>query len=159
MQALHKASGGQRVARRLVTGLSLVLLTGGCSPSPASSPPICGEAARTPLLKVNLDPWTPSAAFTLAAGSVAWIQVTKLPFSAGGLFGTIAGVAEVHSIPSGATPNVVTKANGDKESQDPAIVVQKALTWQKLTLAPGAWQLYSESNPGIEVVSCVGVRS
>jgi len=55
---------------------------------------------------------------------------------------------------SGAAPNLVTNSNGNQESRDPAIIVQKALTWQKLDLAPGDWRLYSMSDPGIEVVSC-----
>lgn len=157
MLALHQARGSQRLVLLLVTSLAVLLLTG-CGPS-APTPAICAEATRTPLLKANLDPWTPSAPFTLPAGSVAWLQVTRLPASAEGLFGTVAGVAELHSIPSGATPSVVTQAKGDKQSQDPSIVVQKALTWRKLPLSPGAWQLYSASDPGIEVVSCVTVSS
>jgi hypothetical protein len=111
------------------------------------------------MLKANLDPWVPSATFDLPAGSVAWIQVTKLPAASEGLFGTVAGIAELHWVPSGVAPNVVTASNGGKESKDPFIEVQKGPPWQKMALAAGAWQLYSASDPGIDVISCPGAGS
>jgi hypothetical protein len=141
----------------LVIGCGVVSIAGCASPSQGSTPRICDQAARTELLKARLDPWIPSASFTIAPASTAWLQVTTLPTSSEGLFGSIAGVAEVHSIPSGVSPLVVTNSSGDKESRDPATVVQKALTWQELKLTAGAWQLYSASNPGIEVVGCTKV--
>ncbi len=159
MQALHRAGSARLRVLLLAISLGLLLLTGCGSSASNSSPAICGEAARTPLLKANLDPWTLSAPFTVPAGSVAWIQVTKLPLSDEGLFGTINGIAELRWIRSGATPNIVTQANGYKDSSDPLFEVKKGLAWQELPLAPGAWQLYSFSDPGIEVVSCVAVKS
>ena len=80
--------------------------------------------------------------------------MTRDPESSEGLFGTVAGIAELQSIPSAATPNISTQPNGDKEPHDPSITIDKALTWQGLDLRAGAWQLYSFSNPGIEVVGC-----
>lgn len=159
MQALHKTGRTQRLVLSLVMSLGLLSIASCGSPTQNLTPKICEQAARTELLHANLDPWTPSAPFTVPAASTAWLQVTKLPFSSEGLFGSIAGVAEVHSMPSGATPTVVTDSNGNQESRDPAIIVQKGLTWQELTLGAGAWQLYSASNPGIEVVSCARVES
>jgi hypothetical protein len=148
MQSLGKT-------RFLATTLTLLALAG-CTSTQHAASTICTVDKRTPLLNMTLVEWTPSPPFTVGSGSAAWIQVTKDPTSSGGLFGTMGAIAEVHSIPSGTAPNVVTGSNGDRQSQDPAIVIQKALTWQKLSLADGDWQLYSASNPGIEVVSCPG---
>jgi hypothetical protein len=145
------------VVLSLVLSLGL-LSTASCGSSPQSSK-ICEPPARTVLLNEKLDPWNPSTPFTLAPASTAWLEVTILPFSSEGLFGTIAGVAEVHSIRGGSSPAVGTGPNGIKESKDPAIIVQTALTWQELSLGAGAWQIYSESNPGIEIVSCPRVGS
>lgn len=139
----------------LATTLSLLVLAG-CTATQHAASTVCSVDKRAPLLKTTLVEWTPSPSFTVGSGLVAWIQVTKEATSSGGLFGTMGGIAELHSIPNGAAPNVVTSSNGDRESQDPAIVIQKALTWQKLSLSHGDWQLYSASNPGIEVVSCPG---
>ncbi len=152
MQAFHQTGRRQRLVLSLVVFL---LLTASCgSPAQSSSSKICEPAARTVLLNERLDPWTPSTPFTVAPASTVWLEVTILPFSSEGLFGTIAGVAEVHSIPAGSSPTVGTGPDGIKESKDPAIIVQKALTWQELSLGTGAWQIYSESNPGMEIVSC-----
>lgn len=63
-------------------------------------------------------------------------------------------IAELHSLRNGTAPRIEASANGDQTSKDPAIVIQKPLTWQRLPFGAGTWQLYSESNPGIEVVSC-----
>jgi len=60
----------------------------------------------------------------------------------------------VYPIPSGSSPNVGTGPGGIKDSKDPAINVEKALIWQALSLRAGAWQIYSEFDPGIEIVSC-----
>ncbi len=98
----------------------------------------------------------PVDAFTLAPASTAWLEVTILPGSSEGLFGDLGGIAEVHSIPSGSSPTVGTGPDGIKDSRDPAIIVQKALVWQELNLKSGAWQIYSLSDPGIEIVSCPG---
>ena len=129
-------------------------LLAGCSVTFNSSPELCSPDRRTELLNVTLEAWTPSSPFTICAGSDAWIQVTKDPASAEGLFGTLNGIAELYSIPSGATPNITTEPNGYRDPHDPSITIDKALTWQELKLKAGAWQLYSFSNPGIEVVSC-----
>jgi len=139
----------------LATTLSLIALAG-CTTTQNAGSTVCSVDKRTPLLKITLVEWTPSQPFTVRSGSVAWIQVTRDPTSSEGLFGTVGGIAELHSIPSGTAPSVVTSSNGDTQSQDPAIVIQKPLTWQKLSLEHGGWQLYSLSNPGIEVVSCPG---
>jgi hypothetical protein len=154
MPACRKIGDSRRLVVLLATGVGLIAFAG-CGPStPSSTAQVCNEAARTELLKANLEPWILSAPFTLPAGSEAWIQVTKLPAASEGLFGTVAGIAELHWIPNGAAPTVVTASNGGKESKDPFIEVQKAPPWQKMALAAGAWQLYSVSDPGIEVVSC-----
>ena len=129
--------------------ISILATSCGFGPQ-ATAPKICDQAARTELLNTRLEPWVSSAPFTVLRVSEVWLQVTTLPSSSDGLFGSIAGVAELHSIPEGTSPSV----NGNHESMDPAIIVQKALTWQELSLGPGAWQLYSLSDPGIEVVSC-----
>src|SRR5689334_19093378 len=92
-----------------------VLCLAGCSVTFDSAPTICSPDQRTELLNATLEPWTPSAPFTIGGGAVAWIQVTRDPESAEGLFGTLGGIAEVWSMPSGATPNITTKPNGDKE--------------------------------------------
>jgi hypothetical protein len=132
----------------------LLSLASCASPPQSHTPKICEDTARTELLSAKLDPWVPSAPFTLAPASTAWLQVTRLPVSSEGLLAGFAGVAELHSMPSGSTPTVGTGPDGIQESKDPAIIVQKGLTWQPLSLGAGIWQLYSESNPGIEVVSC-----
>ncbi len=125
----------------------------GCGLSGSCAPTICDQSQRTKLLNANLGPWTPSAPFTLKTGTTGWIQVTKLPQADEG-FGGMAGAAEVYSLHKGATPNITTTSNGDKEPHDPSITIQKGLTWQQLPLGAGDGQLYSFSNPGIEVVSC-----
>ncbi|HZK72810.1 MAG TPA: hypothetical protein VFD88_02250 [Clostridia bacterium] len=131
------------------------LLMSSCGPTPqATSPKICDQAARAELLKSRLEPWVPSAPFTVAPASAAWLQVTVVPEAADGLFGSIAGIAELHSIPNDASPTTGPGVDGNPESKDPAIIVKKSLTWQELDLAQGAWQLYSVSDPGIEVVGC-----
>jgi hypothetical protein len=137
----------------MAAGLVFLLCLAGCSVSFDAST-VCSPDQRTELLNATLEPWTPSAPFTIRGGAVAWIQVTRAPESDEGLFGTVAGIAELWSVRSGATPNITTQPNGDKEPHDPRITVDKGLTWQELDLQPGAWQLYSFSNPGIAVVSC-----
>jgi hypothetical protein len=144
----------QRIVLWLVMSLG-ALSTAGCSLLPQSSVArICEPAARTVLLNEQLDSWNPSTPFTLAATSTAWLEVTILPGSSEGLLGTIAGVATVHPIPSGSSPTAGVGPDGIKDSRDPVINVQKALTWQALSLRAGAWQIYSEFDPGIEIVSC-----
>jgi hypothetical protein len=108
------------------------------------------------LLNEKLNSWTPSTPFTLAPASTAWIEVTILPAAYEGLFGHLVEVADVHSIPSGSSPSVGTGPDGIQESRDPLIKVQKASVWQELPLGAGAWQIYSLSDPGIEIVSCPG---
>jgi hypothetical protein len=154
MPPLYQRLWRQRAVLWLVMSLG-ALSTAGCSLLPQTSVPrICEPAARTVLLNEQLDSWNPSTPFTLARASTAWLEVTILPFSAEGLFGGIGGIAEVHSIPSGSSPTVGTGPDGIKDSRDPAIIIQKALIWQQLSLKAGAWQIYSESNPGIEIISC-----
>lgn len=139
----------ERLGSALVMiGISFLLL--GCGLLPQAAPKVCDPAARTELLKARLEPWVTSAPFTVQRSSAAWLQVTTLPAASEGLFGSIAGIAELHSIPAGASPVY----DADHLPTDPAINVMKALTWQELSLGPGAWQLYSMSDPGIEVVSC-----
>lgn len=130
-----------------------LLLAGFVAPS-CGTPLICEADQRTELLNVVLVELKPSPAFTLKDGYTGWIQVTRLPMSAEGPFGTIGAVAEVHSVRSGVAPNLKTDANGGVESHDPAINIDKSFTWQLLPMGSGAWQLYSLENPGIEVVSC-----
>ena len=134
-----------------IVGASLLV---SCGPSQNATQSVCNQRQRTELLNVTLDPWAPSMPFGVDQDKVAWIQVTHPPSSSETLFGSLGGIAEVHSLKSGAAPRVETSANGDKTSKDPAIIIQKPLTWQLLQLGPGIWQLYSLSNPGIEVVSC-----
>jgi hypothetical protein len=148
------ASRGKRGVLSLVA-ICAFLLMSSCGLIPqAASPKICAEAARTELLKSRLQSWVPSVPFTVGQGSAAWLQVTLEPEAASGPFGSIAGIADLHPIPSGSSPTTGPGVDGSPESKDPTIVVKKSLTWQKLDLAPGAWQLYSEWDPGIEVVGC-----
>jgi hypothetical protein len=154
MRPFHHNGRRQRLVPSLVVGLGLLSAASCGSPSQSTTSTICEPAARTVLLNEKLDPWNPSTPFTLVPASTAWIEVTILPFSYDGLFGDVGGVAEVHSIPSGSSPTVGTGPNGIKDPKDPAIIVQKGLVWQELNLKSGAWQIYSVSNPGIEIVSC-----
>jgi len=154
MGPLHQTRAGERVVLWLVMSLG-ALSTAGCSVLPQSAvATICEPAARTELLNEQLNSWKPSTPFTLAPASTAWLEVTILPGSAEGLFGTIAGVADVHSIPNGSSPTIGTGPDGIQDSRDPTTVIQKAGIWQQLSLKAGAWQIYSESDPGIEIVSC-----
>lgn len=130
-----------------------LLLVGLVAPS-CGTPLICDPDQRTELIKADLVEWQPSPAFKLKEGSTGWIQVTRLPESAEGLFGTINGVAVVYSVHSGVAPKLTTDANGNVQPHDPSIIIDKGLTWQRLALGSGDWQLYAYSNPGIEVVSC-----
>ena len=98
---------------------------------------------------MTLAPYTPSTAFTIQSGKVGWIQVNHRP-TLNTLYPLPTDVAEVHSIRKGVPPNV--DSNGT--SRDPEIRIKNPLTWQQMTLGKGDWQLYSEENPGIEVVSC-----
>lgn len=124
----------------------------GCSPSQTAT--VCKQAQRTELLNTKLEAWTPTTPFTLESGNTAWIQVTHRPFLSTTLFGSLGAIAELHSLKNGAAPQIETDPNGDETSKDPAIIIQKPLTWQRLPFGAGSWQLYSESDPGIEVVSC-----
>jgi hypothetical protein len=152
MEARLSRPGFGGVLTVWIFGVALV----GCGPFGPSAPTICDQGERTELLKAMLVPWTPSAQFTLKSGATGWIQVTTLPESDEGLFGNVAGAAEVYSVHGGVPPNVTTAPNGDREPHDPSITIGKALTWQELPMGPGGWQLYSFSNPGIEVISCPG---
>ena len=134
--------------------MTSAIALGSCGPIDAEAPAICDKSARTELLNVTLDPWVPSTPFALKSGMAGWIQLTKLPQADEGLFGGAAGGGEVYSLHSGAVPNITTKPNGDREPHDPSITIDKALTWQRLPMGTGDWQLYSFSNPGIEVVGC-----
>ena len=144
--------------KRLVSSLVVIcafLPISSCDLTPqAASPKICDQAVRTELLKSRLEPWVPSAPFTVAQASAAWLQVTRVPEAADGLFGSIAGIAELHPIPNGTSPTTGPGVDGNPMSKDPAIIVKKSGTWQALDLAAGDWQLYSEFDPGIEVVGC-----
>ena len=100
-----------------------------------------------------LDPWTPSAPFAVEAGKTAWIQVTHRPTTQT-LFALTTDIADVHEIREGAKPKIDTNPNGDATSRDPVTNIHKPLAWQQLPLGKGSWRLYSEENPGIEVVSC-----
>ena len=111
------------------------LVASGAFRSPA--PTICDAGSRTELLNARLDPWKPSPPFTLQSGATGWIQLTVLPASYEGLFGHIAGAAEVYSVHSGVQPNITTAANGDQEPHDPSITLDKAQTWQLLPMGPG----------------------
>lgn len=137
-----------------ITASALLSVLAGCGPFGSAAPTICDQGVRTELLNSHLDSLMPSQPFTLKSGSTGWIQVTVLPSSYEGLFGDVGGVAEVHPVHSGVPPNLAPTANGGQESRDPSIVIDKAGTWQQLPMGPGDWQLYSFSNPGIEVVSC-----
>jgi hypothetical protein len=106
------------------------------------------------LLNEQLDPWIPSTSFTLAPASTAWLEVTIRPQSAEGLLAGFGALAEVYSMQSGSGPSLVRGPNGILDSRDPAIIIQNALVWQQLSLKAGAWQIYSVSNPGIEIVTC-----
>ena len=128
-------------------------MTAACGPFPST---VCGKEQRTELLNVVLEPWTPSPPFILGTGKIVWIQLTRRPFVSDPLFGSTGAIAEVHPIADGTRPKVTTDPNGEPMAQDPSILIHKELTWQKLSMGSGSWQLYSESNPGIEVVSCPG---
>lgn len=150
-----RPSRSQDIVFAVVATLLCELALDSCGPiGNSTAPAICDASARTELLNVTLDPWTPSTPFTLKPGTTGWLQLTKLPQADEGLFGGTAGAGEVYSLRSGAEPNITTKPNGDKEPHDPSITIDKALTWQQMPLGPGDWELYSFSNPGIEVVSC-----
>ena len=145
-------------ARMAVAVLGILLpagcVDGGDEPSVSGSEPPCGPAEQVALLAADLVELEPSATIEVPPGTAAWIRVTKRPTAAGGLFGEVGGVAELHSIPADAVPALVTDAAGNRRSADPSIVVRRALIWERADLEPGAWRLYSLSNPGIEVVAC-----
>ncbi len=133
----------------------LVAASLACStPRSASTPKVCAADARTTQLDVTLDPWILSKAFTVVPKTTTWVTVTTLPVEYDGLFGHINGVADLHSIPAGTSPTVGTGPDGNQESRDPDLVLQRD-SWQMLSLNPGSWQAYTlEHHLGIKLVSC-----
>ncbi len=90
----------------------------------------------------------------MAAKTTDWVTVTRPPAEYDGLFGHINGVADLHIIPAGTVPAIVTQPNGYQDSKDPFVVLQQG-SWQMLSIKPGSWQVYSAQHDlGITVVSC-----
>jgi len=135
--------------------VGVVLAATACHGQNAVQPKVCDVSRGTVLLQaVKLTEKVPSADFSVPARSTVWVRVDFLPTSAGGLFGTVGGVAELHSVAAGAAPLMQTAANGDVTPLDPPIVVHKAVKWERTALAAGDWQLYSLSDPTISLLSC-----
>jgi hypothetical protein len=116
---------------------------------------VCGAAARTTLLAATtLEPWVPTTPFTVSANVTVWAEVTKLPVTAGGLFGDVGPVADLHPILSGTAPALVVQANGDTRSIDRDIGLNRPPGWQLQPIQPGTWQVYSDTDPQITIVAC-----
>jgi hypothetical protein len=124
-----------------------------CGPFGAS-PKVCDPAARTTVLDAKLAEWTPSADFTVNPKTTLWITLTVLPVTYGGLFGDIGPVADLHPIPAGAQPKIVTDSRGDVSSNDPIIELQYDQKFDPISIAPGTWQIYANNDPGILLVAC-----
>lgn len=108
------------------------------------------------LLDVVLNNWTPSPVFSVSPNTTVWIGLTSLPVTYGGPFGDIGPVADLHPIHAGTTPAIVADSNGNKYSNDPIIELQNDLKFRKASISPGSWQIYSNTDPGIRIVSCSG---
>jgi len=117
---------------------------------------LCAPGDQTLLLDVILTEWTSSSDFAVSPNTTVWIGLTRLPVTYGGLFGDIGPVAELHPIHAGATPAVVTDSNGNKASNDPIIELQNDQKFRQASIRPGTWQIYSNTDPGIRIVSCPG---
>jgi hypothetical protein len=142
-----------RLTRRLVAvAVALCLAVAACS-GRTKQQAICAEHSQRNLLSARLEPWVPSPAFTVAPETTAWVRVTKLPVDADGLFGTVGGVAQLHTVQAATPPQVVTE-DGNKVAKDPFVVIKQASQWQLLPLEAGTWRIYSVTNPAIEVVAC-----
>jgi hypothetical protein len=130
---------------------------GACGSSQSASDSICDQSQRTELLtmafKGDVGNWSTTPPFTIKDGEVGWVQVTRDDGDTG-LFAHFAGIAEVYYIPGGTAPNVGTTSDGWPDPRDPHVVIDKGLTWQKLPMKPGQWQLYNFTTTTIEVVSC-----
>ena len=130
--------------------LGVLLAASSCGQSASAS--VCSKPQRMELLKVQLQDdfghFPPSPPFTVKDRYAAWVQVTQ---AVEGLFGNR---TQLYYIANGATPNVTTDPGGNLAFNDPTIIIDEPMTWRKLPMKPGTWQLYSFTNPTIEVVAC-----
>jgi len=117
---------------------------------------VCATGAQTLLLDAVLAGWTPSSEFAVGANTTVWIALTKLPITYGGPFGDVGPVADLHPIHAAATPAIVTDTNGNKSSNDPIFELLNDQKFRKASIGAGTWQIYSNTDPGIRIVSCPG---
>lgn len=131
---------------------SVVAVVSAClqSSGPGPGAGICAEVSRTPLLTAHLSRMTPSDPITIARGSRAWVRMT-VPPNRSGLFGNVADV-RLYTVHAAAAPRTAI-VDGLVTPQDPWVPLP-AMRWQSLNAAPGAWRVYSEEDPTIEIVSC-----
>ena len=115
---------------------------------------VCNPGARTTLLDARLANWTPSSEFTVSAKTSLWIKVTVLPYTYDGLFGDVGPVADLHMVHAGDQPAIFTDSTGYKDSKDPLIELQADNKFDQISILPGIWQVYANSDPGILLVSC-----
>jgi hypothetical protein len=137
----------------LMVGIVGITLSCGAQQPGAS---LCAPGDQTLLLDLMLTEWTPSTDFTVSPNTTVWIGLTTLPVTYGGPFGDIGPVADLHPIHAGATPAIVTDSSGNKNSTDPIIELQNDQKFRKASIGPGTWQMYSNTDPGIRIVSCPG---
>jgi len=139
-----------------VLGVLLIAATLGAAPScgPQPEASVCVSGAQTVLIDAVLAEWTPSSEFVVSTNTTVWIELTRLPVTYGGLFGDLGPVADLHTIHAGATPAIVTDKSGNTTSNDPIYELQNDQKFREASIAPGPWQIYSNTDPGIRIVSC-----
>ena len=136
---------------RAVAACSLMGIVYACGPATAT---VCDPGAQTTVLDVRLANWTPSPAFTISAKTTLWIKVTVLPYTYYGLFGDVGPVADLHTMHAGAVAAIVVDSKGYKDSMDPLIELPQGDKFNQISIPPGTWQVYANSDPGILLVSC-----
>jgi hypothetical protein len=120
-----------------------------------SGPPICPPFQRHVLLQAHLTDYggnlqsfsEPSAPFTLAPGTSAFVSVT-------GRNSLGRSAEQLHVLNGSAPPRLAVDATGGPRSDDPLVTVGSLDTWHRLPVGPGPHRLYAYSDPTVEVVSC-----
>jgi len=154
MHVFACGSMSRRLTRRLLAvAVAVVCLAVAACSARTKQQEICAERSQRNLLSAQLKPWIPSPAFAVTSGATVWVRVTTLPIDADGLFGTVGGVAQLHTVKAASPPQIATE-DGHKVAKDPSVVIKKASQWQQLKLQPGTWRIYSVTNPAVEVVAC-----
>lgn len=133
-----------------------LLFASGCGLSqPAARRNICATELRTPALNAQMEPRELSTAFVIAPNQTVWVQVTLLPRHSEGPLGQLPGpVANLYYVAAGNPPRMVTSSTGEISSPDPVFPLEGGPRWQEVGIPAGNWQVYSNTDPGISIVTC-----